>query len=103
MTYEQIFNLGVQAGIKMMENKIERQCERGKPKPCTCKISPTKVWLFMTSHGYYRKIEIILMEEVPGVIKVDASMDVPSDIMNAYLERKEKELKEKEASSSVAK
>ena len=31
MTYEQIFNLGVQAGIKMMENKIERQCERGKP------------------------------------------------------------------------
>ncbi len=48
-------------------------------------------------------VEIILMEEVPGVIKVDASMDVPSDIMNAYLERKEKELKEKEASSSVAK
>lgn len=31
MTYEQIFNLGVQAGIKMMEEKIERQCERGKP------------------------------------------------------------------------
>ena len=31
MTYEQIFNLGVQAGIKMMENKIERQCELGKP------------------------------------------------------------------------
>ena len=31
MTYEQIFNLGVQAGIKMLENKIERQCERGKP------------------------------------------------------------------------
>ena len=31
MTYEQIFNLGVEAGIKMMENKIERQCERGKP------------------------------------------------------------------------
>ena len=31
MTYEQIFNLGVQAGIKMMENKIERQCELRKP------------------------------------------------------------------------
>ena len=31
MTYEQIFNLGVQAGIKMMENKIERQFELGKP------------------------------------------------------------------------
>lgn len=31
MTYEQIYNLGVQAGIKMMENKIERQCEREKP------------------------------------------------------------------------
>ena len=31
MTYEQIFNLGVQAGIKMTEEKIERQCERGKP------------------------------------------------------------------------
>ena len=31
ITYEQIFNLGVQAGIKMLENKIERQCERGKP------------------------------------------------------------------------
>ena len=28
---EKAFNDGVQAGIKMMENKIERQCERGKP------------------------------------------------------------------------
>lgn len=28
---EEAFNDGVQAGIKMMENKIERQCERGKP------------------------------------------------------------------------
>ena len=25
------YKLGMQAGIKMMENKIERQCERGKP------------------------------------------------------------------------
>ena len=25
------YKLGVQAGIKMMEEKIEHQCERGKP------------------------------------------------------------------------
>ena len=28
---ETAYKLGVQAGIKMMENKIERQCELGKP------------------------------------------------------------------------
>ena len=28
---ETVYKLGVQAGIKMMENKIERQCELGKP------------------------------------------------------------------------
>jgi|GEM_PF-52066 len=45
-------------------------------------------------------VEIILMEEVPGVIKVDASMDVPNDVMNTYLERKEKELKEQEETAN---
>ena len=39
------------------EIEYPRDPRSGKPKPCTCKISPTKVWLFMTSHGYYRKIE----------------------------------------------
>lgn len=29
----------------------------GRLKPPTCKVSPTKVWLFMTSHGYYRMID----------------------------------------------
>ena len=28
---ETAYKLGVRAGIKMMENKIERQCELGKP------------------------------------------------------------------------
>ena len=28
---ETAYKLGVQAGIKMMENKIEKQCELGKP------------------------------------------------------------------------
>ena len=28
---ETAYKLGVQAGIKMMENKIERQCELGRP------------------------------------------------------------------------
>ena len=28
---ETAYKLGMQAGIKMMENKIERQCELGKP------------------------------------------------------------------------
>ena len=28
---ETVYKLGMQAGIKMMENKIERQCELGKP------------------------------------------------------------------------
>lgn len=34
-----------------------RDPRSGKPKPPTCKVSPTKVWLFMTSHGYYRMID----------------------------------------------
>ncbi len=36
-------------------------------------------------------VEIILMEEVPGVIRCDATMNVPEDVMNAYLDRKGKE------------
>lgn len=34
-----------------------RDPRSGKPKPPTCKVSPTKVWLFMTCHGYYRMID----------------------------------------------
>ena len=37
-------------------------------------------------------VEIILMEEVPGVIRCDASMNLPEDVMNEYLARKEKEI-----------
>ncbi|MDY6070110.1 MAG: NifU family protein [Bacilli bacterium] len=37
-------------------------------------------------------VEIILMEEVPGVIRCDASMNLPEDVMNEYLARKEKEM-----------
>lgn len=31
MTDEDVFNLGVQTGIKLMENKIQMQCGLGKP------------------------------------------------------------------------
>ena len=34
-------------------------------------------------------VEIILMEEVPGVIRCDGSMNVPTDVMDQYLARKE--------------
>ena len=37
-------------------------------------------------------VEIILMEEVPGVIRCDTSMNLPEDVMNEYLARKEKEM-----------
>ena len=37
-------------------------------------------------------VEIILMEEVPGVIRCEASMNLPEDVMNEYLARKEKEM-----------
>ena len=37
-------------------------------------------------------VEIILMEEVPGVIRCDTSMNLPEDVMNEYLARKEKEI-----------
>ena len=39
------------------EIEYPRDPRSGKPKPPTCKVSPTKVWLFMTSHGYYRMID----------------------------------------------
>src|SRR5574344_1653904 len=42
-------------------------------------------------------VEIILMEEVPGVIKCDASCVYPQDIMNQYLARTETETQKKEA------
>ncbi len=41
-------------------------------------------------------VEIILMEEVPGVIKCDASGVFPQDVMNQYLARKEQEALAKE-------
>lgn len=39
------------------EIEYPRDPRSGRLKSCTCKVSPTKVWLFMTSHGYYRKID----------------------------------------------
>ncbi len=38
-------------------------------------------------------VEVILMEEIPGVIRCDATMNVPKDVMDRYIERKEKENK----------
>lgn len=46
-------------------------------------------------------VEIILIEEVPGVIKCDASGQIPQDVMNDYLARKEQELKLKENPTSA--
>ena len=34
-----------------------RDPRSGKPKPPTCKVSPTRLWLFMTCHGYYRMVD----------------------------------------------
>lgn len=39
------------------EIEYPRDPRSGKPKPATCKVSPTKVWLFMTARGYYRMID----------------------------------------------
>ena len=39
-------------------------------------------------------VEVILMEEIPGVIRCDASMNVPKDVMDRYIERKQKEGKD---------
>lgn len=38
------------------EIEYPRDPRSGKPKPPTCKVSPTRLWLFMTAHGYYRMI-----------------------------------------------
>ncbi len=38
-------------------------------------------------------VEVILMEEIPGVIRCDATMNVPKDVMDRYIERKERENK----------
>jgi Fe-S cluster biogenesis protein NfuA len=48
-------------------------------------------------------VEIILMDEVPGVIKVDASGVMPEDVAEAYLARKEKEAAAKAASPKDSK
>ena len=34
-----------------------RDPRSGKQKPPTCKVSPTRLWVFMTAHGYYRMID----------------------------------------------
>lgn len=34
-----------------------RDPRSGKLKPPTCKVSPTRLWLFMTCHGYYRMVD----------------------------------------------
>lgn len=34
-----------------------RDPRSGRPKPPTCKVSPTKVWLYMATHGYYRMVD----------------------------------------------
>ncbi len=39
------------------EIEYPRDPRSGKPKPPTCKVSPTRLWLFMTAHGYYRMID----------------------------------------------
>ena len=38
-------------------------------------------------------VEIMLLEEVPGVIRVSGSGEIPEDVMEAYLKRKEEQLK----------
>ena len=39
------------------EIEYPRDPRSGKLKPPTCKVSPTRLWLFMTAHGYYRMID----------------------------------------------
>lgn len=39
------------------EIEYPRDPRSGKPKPPTCKVSPSKVWLFMSTHGYFRMID----------------------------------------------
>ena len=39
------------------EIEYPRDPRSGKLKPPTCKVSPTRLWLFMTAHGYYRMVD----------------------------------------------
>lgn len=39
------------------EIEYPRDPRSGRLKPPTCKVSPTKVWIFMSAHGYYRMID----------------------------------------------
>ena len=39
------------------EIEYPRDPRSGRQKAPTCKVSPTKIWLFMTAHGYYRMID----------------------------------------------
>lgn len=48
-----------------------RDPRSGKPKPPTCKVSPTKLWLFMTAHGYYRMIDTESTDLVGQYIRLD--------------------------------
>lgn len=48
-----------------------RDPRSGKPKPPTCKVSPTKVWLFMSAHGYYRMIDTESTDLVGQYIHLD--------------------------------
>jgi Fe-S cluster biogenesis protein NfuA len=48
-------------------------------------------------------VEIILMEEVPGIIRVDATGQVPQDVMNDYLAREEEKNAAKAADPTAAK
>lgn len=34
-----------------------RDPRSGRPRATTCKVSPTKLWLFMTSRGFYRMVD----------------------------------------------
>jgi len=48
----------------------------------------------MASDDITAGVEIILTQEVPGVIGVDASGNVPQDVMDEYYARKEAKAKE---------
>lgn len=53
------------------EIEYPRDPRSGKPKPPTCKVSPTRLWLFMTAHGYYRMIDTESTDLVGQYIHLD--------------------------------
>ena len=53
------------------EIEYPRDPRSGKPKTPTCKVSPTKIWLFMTAHGYYRMIDPESTDLVGQYIRLD--------------------------------